>query len=326
MSERSPMSWLKFAVVPALSVALAGPTAFVAAHDAGSAPQARSHSKHAHVDVAAVNVRAAVRAAHQGAPIPRFRPSLKGLNTWRADVGGCNYEHDRIRKLCRRGERSSSRVIVLWGDSHAKHWVTAVETAAIRRGYAAYYFVKPACNATDTVRYQWESFQPCIRFRAWVAKQIKKIDPDILLVAGEMPLQLLGANGNIVSDERTVAKMHSRGLARAVRPLRSSVGKVVFFADVPGLRLPPKECLSKSGIHVGDCTFKRPYRAILEAQAAKRAATRTHEKFLSPTKWFCFHNQCPTIVDHVLTYRDLGHMTPHYSRRLAPSLARALHL
>jgi hypothetical protein len=320
------MTWIKLALVPALLVALSGPPSFLVAQDPTQAVATQSAARQAPLDAAAVKVRAAVRAAHRGATIPSFRPSLKGINGHQADVGACNYENDRLRKLCRRGDRSSSRIIVLWGDSHARHWVPAVEAVAKRRGYAAYFFVKPACNAADTLRSLSPSLKPCIRFRAWVARQIKRMDPEILLVAGEMPPILLDAKGKTVSDEHRVSKLHARGLARAVRPLRSSVGKVVFFADVPGLRLTPRKCLSRPGNDVGDCTYKRPYRAILEARAAKGAATLTQENFLNPTKWFCYYNQCPTIVDHRLTYRDLGHVMPAYSRSLAPSLAKALQL
>lgn len=331
MPKSGTTTWMKGVLLVTLLATLSASPSMAETQHPAKAQQAQQaavqDAKQAKLDAAARKVRAAVRAAHQGAAIPSFSPSLKGLGNRRAPVGACNYENNsNIGKLCRGGQKSSSRVIVLWGDSHARHWVPAVDRAAKRRGYAAYYFVKPACNAANTLRSYSPKLKPCLRFRGWVARQIKRMDPEFLLVAGEMPPVMLDANGNTVKDDPTLAKLHSRGLVRAVRPLRSSVGHVVFFGDVPGLRIAPADCLSRPGADLGDCTFTRPYRSLLEARAAYRAAHRINERFLNPAKWFCYHNQCPTIVDHRLTYRDFGHVLPGYSRFLAPALARALRL
>lgn len=291
--------------------------------DAGTQPQPAG--KQGGADPARAKVRAAVAAALQGRPIPSFSPPLSTLSRQFADVGACDYSND-VRRLCRRGDRSSSRTIVVFGDSHARHWIPAVNRAARRHGYAAYFLVKPGCNAADMVRSHRPGARLCTRFRAWAAERVTSLEPEYLVISGEVPPVSLRANGTQVTDNRTLTRLYSRGLVRTIRPLATSVGKVAIIGDVPGLRVPPKECLGNSRNDLGDCTFSRTARSRMELRAARRAATRTHSLYVDSTKWFCYHNHCPSIVDHVVTYRDLAHVLPQYSRSLARSLARSLGL
>jgi hypothetical protein len=276
-------------------------------------------------DPAVLRVRSAVTAALQRRPIPSFRPPLAHLGQQLAEVGACDYSHN-VDRLCRRGDRTSSRTIVVFGDSHARHWIPGISRAAQRRGYAAYFLVKPGCNAADTMKSHAAGPVLCKRFRAWAMERIASLEPDLLVISGEVPTESISANGSKVTDNRTLTQLYALGLVHTVRSLAPSVGRVAIIGDVPGLRVAPKECLRDPRHDLGDCTFTRTARSRMELRAAHRAAILTNSLYIDSTKWFCYHNQCPTIVDHVLTYRDLGHVLPAYSRLLAVSLAKSLRL
>jgi hypothetical protein len=53
-------------------------------------------------------------------------------------------------------------------------------------------------------------------------------------------------------------------------------------------------------------------------------ARRNGVDAIDPMSWFCTPKACPVVVDHIIVYRDGAHMTPAWSRFIAPVLADAI--
>jgi hypothetical protein len=45
---------------------------------------------------------------------------------------------------------------------------------------------------------------------------------------------------------------------------------------------------------------------------------------IDPVSWMCLNTKCPLVVGNILTYRDNHHITPPFSRLLAPMLEARL--
>lgn len=272
-------------------------------------------------------VEASVEAAQNGLPIPgKVVQALDELRGDRADVGDCDYESD-IRELCERGVVGSDRTLVLFGDSHARHWVPAFDVIAERRGYAAYYLVKPGCNPADMVPMNPAGMrQACLDWRAWAVDQIRELRPDVLVMSGEVPDEVLDADGEEVEDSAGRADVYRDGLVAMISDLRRSVGEIAVIGDVPGIGDHPVDCLAQRGNDLGDCLWPRSRDSQLQLAAASDATMATGSRFIDPTPWFCADGWCPTVIGDLVPYRDEGHVRTEYAVHLADALDAKLGL
>jgi len=278
-------------------------------------------------DPAVALVEASVRAAQNGLPIPgEVTEALDGLRGDKAEVGACDYELD-VRELCERGAVGSDRTLVLFGDSHARHWIPAFDVIARQHGYAAYYLVKPGCNPADMVPMNPAGMrQACLDWRSWAVDRIRELRPDALVMSGEVPDEVLDAAGDEVEDSAGRAAVYRDGLATMISDLRSSVGEVTVIGDVPGIEDHPVDCLAQRGNDLGDCLWSRSRDSILQLAAARDAATETGSRFVDPTSWFCADGWCPTVIGDLVPYRDEGHVSTQYAVHLADALDAKLGL
>jgi hypothetical protein len=255
----------------------------------------------------------------------KLNPPLLGLQADVADVGDCDY-NTSTHDLCERGAVGSDKVMVALGDSHARAWIPALDIIAKRTGYAAYYFVKPGCNAGQIVPdVGYGPFTGCVEWRAWAMEQIERMHPDLVFLADDMPPAVI-EDGKSVSDVHEIADAFQHGLEQTIRILGPSVGRFVVAGDGPGMPELPGDCLSARGATLADCMFSRSERSKLLFQAARKAALATHTDFVNPLPWFCFRGLCPTVVGSTVTYRDTEHVTTAYAAQLATPLQQAMGL
>ena len=143
---------------------------------------------------------AAVNAARRGAPIPSpLTPSVTRLeeheNLYFFPAGCSDSREDETSsKICRLGDASSSRSIVVIGDSHAQMWMPTILTMAEQDGWAVLPLVKSGCTANVT----WTSrrdfgidgtgldarVRACRAWYTWALRQLTALRPDVTLVAG----------------------------------------------------------------------------------------------------------------------------------------------
>lgn len=240
-------------------------------------------------------------------------------------MGECDYAFD-IEKLCRRGDVGSRQVLVVFGDSHARAWIPALEDIAKRAGYATYYLVKPGCNAASILPDLGSGpFEGCVSWRAWAIEQIEDLQPDIVFVASDLPPAVVTSRGTI-DDQAAVADAMSAGLVDTIEQLERRVSRIVVVGAPPGMPMGPADCLSTRGADLGDCAFPRSRRSELLVEAERRAAAIAKVEFIDTLDWFCAEGLCPSVVGSTVTYRDLEHITTAYALQLATPLQQAMRL
>jgi peptidoglycan/LPS O-acetylase OafA/YrhL len=269
-------------------------------------------------------VQASVMAALNDRPVPgHLSPPLLGLQQDVADVGDCDYatsSHD----VCERGAIGSDKVLVAFGDSHARAWIPALEIVAEHAGYAAYYLVKQGCNPGQIVPdVGYGPFAGCVEWRDWAMGTIERLHPDLVLIADDLPPAVV-EDGQSVDDQHAVADAVEAGLEQTVRQLAPSVGRVVMVGDGPGIATPAGDCLSARGATLGDCVFRRSEKSKLHVRAERDAALATGADFVNSLRWFCYRGWCPAVVGSTVTYRDTEHITPEYAVHLAEPLRQAM--
>jgi peptidoglycan/LPS O-acetylase OafA/YrhL len=265
---------------------------------------------------------AAVKSARRGAPIPSaLTPPVTGLEEHENLYffpGGCSDSNptESTSKICRLGDASSSKSIVVMGDSHAQMWMPAILSMAEQDGWAVLPVVKSACvpNTTWTNRRDFgidgtrldARLRVCRAWFSWALRQIKALHPDVTLIAG--------ASGGASGYQAEAIK---RGFISLTTAAKSFSRDVVVVADTEGIAQQPVDCLLGRHATMGRCTTTwSEERFYFNNDLA--AFSKGHDfRFIKTRGWFCFELQCPTVIGHTIVYRDTGHLTKAYAEELA---------
>ena len=288
-------------------------------------------------------IRRAVRKAHRGAPLPRpTNPRLgRQLDHDRAGLGRCDYgspHDDDGGPLCERGDRSADRSLVVLGDSHALHWVPALERYSDQHGWSTYYLAKEACtaalvaNGDPKQKRPTEPWAACVDFRDWALRQVARLQPELVVISTSVPAGGVFTSDGYADSPGEIAGPYRKGFHRLFSRLaRTTDAQVVLLRDVPA-RAPgtqPDRCYRERGNRMRDCLSPRDAqrsRAEL-VRASVQVAHRRDVQVADPTGFFCWRKQCPVaLTSGMLPYRNRSHITRTYARRLATPLARLLRL
>ncbi|CAN5625113.1 hypothetical protein BH11ACT8_BH11ACT8_19500 [soil metagenome] len=311
-----------------------------AASAAPAAPTARRQPTPA--SRARTAVRVAVQKARRGAPIPtRTTPPLDKLNGSRTNLGACDYgkNHDNSGgRLCKRGDKSAKRSVVVIGDSHGKHWVPAVEKAADRYGWASYYLVKEQCTASMVANgdpaqaHPTEPWAACQDFRDFAVQSVKDLQADLVIISTSIPTKGVFTDKGYIRNQKQMVGPYKQGFRKLFHQLKQVTdGRIVRLRDVPG-RKPksdPLNCFRKRGNTLRDCLSPEKSQAgrvrLVDASVQVAKASGVH--VADPTSFFCWDGVCPAAVGKgLLPYRNTGHITVDYSKRLTGAIAQLVRM
>jgi len=276
-------------------------------------------------------LRTSVRAARRELPIPSsLRPSLTDLTGDEADVGACDYRSGTHR-LCLRGDPDGDRTMVVLGNSHARHWIPALDAIARRDHFKAYYLVMPQCVAAMVTPDQRAFTTPdtqCADFHTWMVQQVQRLRPDLTIISTQVsPRGVWDADGVHHSDRATVDRLEYQGYVDLLHAVMPSSGRTVWIRDIPQITLDPGTCLSTHRT-LRPCLAPEAASSTVptDADPMMRAARAAGAQTVDMSDYFCWQHRCPTVVGGLISYRDNGHMTTAYAAHLTGPLARELGL
>jgi hypothetical protein len=190
-------------------------------------------------------------------------------------------------------------------------------------------FTKDGCPPAEVNIAAWfrrgAPYSECTRWRNNAKAQIAALDPAIVVVTAATYLEEPEAR-----PERGIPNNHGNtwlnGWAAILGFLHHAARATVFISDVPTIHdwVPP--CVASHMSNVRTCDTRRRAANLRSGTTNQELeiAQRTGATSINPTPWFCATRTCPVIVDHILLYRDNAHMTPEWSRFIAPVLAAVL--
>jgi hypothetical protein len=253
---------------------------------------------------------AAVRAARRGAPIPSgLAPPLATIKLFprRYRISPACIAHDATSKamsrVCRVGRASSTKLIVLFGDSHAFMWQPAVLELARRDGWAVVPLIRFGCTPGLWIPHAGSDV--CRAWYRWGVAQIRRLHPDVTLLAGQI--------GEEPSADTRAA---TAGLIASARALRA-LGPLVVVGDPEGVAFDPVSCLLASGASMSSCTTTWAASSLAAYDTVARATKRLHVGFLPTRGFVCYQRSCPAVVGHTIVWMDDSHITGVYSAQLA---------
>ena len=231
---------------------------------------------------------------------------------------GCHVESSSDTRVnsCVLGDRGGALTVALVGDSHAAHWMPALEAWAERRGGVRVLgYTKNACTMVDVeVLTSGRPYRECDVWRAAVLERLEAQAPDVVLVAGSAHLPLVDAPDEADRGVRT--GLWREGLRRTLAALPEQ-SRVSVLADTPEFAESVPRCLSANLDDTDACAVGRRVGVDPGWVAWERRTTEdAGHRYVELTDWFCSATRCGVVSGNTLLYRDHGHLTEAWARSL----------
>jgi peptidoglycan/LPS O-acetylase OafA/YrhL len=245
------------------------------------------------------------------------RITLKGGETFnlasvraepRTYQDGCHLRNGRITPPeCLYGDKSSTRKIVLFGDSHAAQWFPALERLANQNQFGLISLTKSACPGPAVRKIDFAQYTnaECAAWRERVYQLIAQIKPAAIIVAGMQYFK-------IPDEYSSRAQWWQEGQQETLNKLRPHSSKIVSLSDTPRPRRDIPTCLSST--RNDQCNDTAKSEAIFSPGYLR----------INPTSWLCTAKSCPALVNGVVAYRDASHISVAMSESLSQQLGEAL--
>ena len=234
---------------------------------------------------------------------------------------------------CRFGDPAGSRVVVLFGDSHAAHWFPALDAVARRQHWQLWFWGKSACGYADVrtwlASYRRE-YTECAAWRSSALDRIAALPRVDLVVVGRTVSylsQILGSDGRVL-DREAAAGVWSAGAARTFKRLSPGRHPVLLLRDVPRPGFDVPACLSRHDHDPLACSFPRSGHVRTDGQlfaAEQPAVSGLGVQVVDLTPVICPGDPCSTVSPAgAIVYRDEGHLTATFSRECAGAVLAVL--
>ncbi len=207
---------------------------------------------------------------------------------------------------CTYGDKSSSKTIVLYGDSHAAQWFPALEKLANENGLKLISLTKSACPAPEVKKVQIGAYKnrDCFKWRENSIKRMQQIKPAAIILSG---FQHFDVPDSFPSRQSWWAD----GQKLAYAHLVGASSKLIYISDTPHPKRDIPNCLAAKGGAKCDDTEKS------DPQISGGFIE------VNPTPWLCT-NECPAVVNGIVAYRDASHISVAMSRSLSLELGGVL--
>lgn len=225
-------------------------------------------------------------------------------------------------KDCVYGNPESTRVVGLYGDSHAAQWFPALKLAAEQNNWKLIVYTKRGCPPANILTYSsvlGQTYTQCGEWRKNVKKKMRADGVKVVFVA-HFDRLLSASNQSPIWQ-----KDWREGLQTTIKELRRIGAEPVLFGDTPYPGRDVPTCLSSSINNVQRCTLavSESFREDI-AEVRSDLSIENNVALLQTRDWFCNKTVCPPIVGNILVYRDDNHITTTYAEFLAPLLASTL--
>lgn len=218
---------------------------------------------------------------------------------------------------CSFGDKSGSKTVLVIGDSHAGHWLPAIQTIGRGQGWHIVSLLRSSCPfSASTATFSGMFDQQCADWKNAAMKRAHEVAPDIVFVASLAPYGYelldfdLGEESDLVS-----------GFQQNLIELDTLAGQVVVMRDTPYMEANVPDCLGLSRAGGADCEAERESVLGSHFDPLWSAAGQTSGVLgVDLTDSLCDEQTCYPVVGGVVVYRDRHHFSATYARSLAPLL------
>ena len=217
---------------------------------------------------------------------------------------------------CVFGDTTSTRTMVLYGDSHAAMWFDALDAEAKRTHWKLDVVSKGSCPAVDVSVHAPDTqgdWAACDQWHRFALARIAHDHPQLVVVSQASTYGKPDGSG--FSPEEW---QHDLGTLLASLP-----GRQVVIGNIPfGGNL---DCLLAHPTAVQQCSSSASSVFTPTDQAERQAADAHGAIYVDTTAWFCA-SRCSVVVGNYSPYYLAEHVAVGYSEFLEGVLAQAIGL
>lgn len=222
------------------------------------------------------------------------------------------------RKVCTYGHGETQ--IALVGNSHADHWLPALQALAKHHDWTITTFLIEECNPTDAVLAfpTQERADNCLDWGKWVMTQTKGTKFDLVVTSERQAVPVVGQSLATTRDSAV------NGYKSYLTKWHEANTNVLVITDSPYPwqgRVWVPTCLSKNPGKEEVCsgTLETWYKVDALRFAAEELAYPTITT-VNMDQYYCPRDVCPAVIGSVVAYSDGSHFTATFSATMAPYL------
>ena len=220
---------------------------------------------------------------------------------------GCNAGGGKTASSnCTYGDLSSSKSIVLFGDSHAAQWFEPLNVIASNYGFKLISLTKSACPAFELPTVSKNSYKDevCAAWQESSIKRINELSPEFVIVSSF-------SHYNLYEKNNQKENIYVLGQKDLYNKLKGSVANLIYLSDTPK---PVKD--------IPKCLSNNPLKSCNEID---RSSNEVYEGFVTidPYTWFCKEG-CKAVNGKYVVYRDASHISVDASLAVTKNLSDAL--
>lgn len=247
----------------------------------------------------------------------------------------CHESFRETRELtgCVAGDPDGEVRVAFVGDSHAFHWLPAVDLLGQERGWRVEFWSASGCPLADVVSWlpsEDRSYVECDEWRHDLLDELQDRDPYDLVLVGRaqsgIGLQADPDGGRAAEEDLAVG--YRDGAGRTFDALLAAGSQVVVLQDTPWPGQDVPECLSSAGGDAEACRYPLAGTSHLDAELValeREAAEGRSVTHVDTTPLVCDEPRCPVLTpDGVVVFRDAHHLTATYAATVADDLGALL--
>ena len=241
----------------------------------------------------------------------------------------------RAQRNCVFGDRNGTVTIALFGDSHAEHWLAALDRLGRERGWRVELMVMGGCPVSDapalTGARSNRRGRACARYRESVIQRLIAQKPAFAVLSSWDEYVSRGESSGDDGFARISPDAWGRGLRRTYSRLAEAGVPVIAIRGTPSPGFDVPACLSRraAGLPMaGPCAYQRDEALHGAARAAHRAAVNAVAARGLPiaavdlVPVVCAGQRCGVMRDRMVVFTDDNHLTATFTRATAPMLGR----
>lgn len=215
---------------------------------------------------------------------------------------------------CVYGDTSGTSTIVLYGDSHVRMWLPALNTFAIAHSAKIVLLGEDGCPWAKVNFKGTHYMTSCATSATDSLRVIVAIKPK-LVILGDSTFATGVSNTKWVAD--------AEGTFKAIAP---SKAQVVVLQDMAEFTEAPPTCISRYPTKIQhECSVNAPNHSMPIDPSAEQTATKAKKvPYILDQQWFCTSTRCSPVVGNFVTHFDRGHITATYATYLTTVMSTAL--
>jgi peptidoglycan/LPS O-acetylase OafA/YrhL len=203
--------------------------------------------------------------------------------------------------------------VVLFGDSHAHQWLTALDGLAVRRKWELKVVTQSGCPAPtiairpgDTSRFSQDY---CVNWRNEQIDNIVAMHPKLIIMSSSN--QYIPFIDELIDSwNRTLTRLAASGAA------------LVYLRDTPHPQQSIPDCISSALDDWSRCAFPLPTKIDpVIAGSLRNAIPPT--TIIDLNGYFCDGNVCAAVRNGIMLYRDESHLSNTAVKALTPAVDKA---